>query len=362
MKRTFTRTALSLLLIVVLMSSLMGITAFAASGTVGTYLEIRVFSTGDPNMRIEVYETDDCPPGLRESIRGNDTEIWLSGTPTEAGSFTYAGEVQYRGSEDTEAKKASFSTTFAIGAASISADGIAAGAETVFENAEEAETGIPTITKQPRGETVEAGGPATFIANHTDATWAVWYFISPDGKTAIRYDQAEAAFPGLEVYDGMYSTMSLHNIPLELDGWNVACEYRNDAGAVRTEGALITVTPLPGAPAAEPFEEPEPTATPAPTEAPEPTEEPEPTTEPVSAAPAATPVPAVQTVDSPDYTPLIIRSTAAVVSVLAVCGTIIYLNRNKTPKKKEQPVSYRNRGGYDADSDFIDTKGPKDEP
>ena len=80
--------------------------------------------------------------------------------------------------------------------------------------------------------------------------------------------------------------------------------------------------------------------------------------------PPAEPAPATETkaADKPDYTPLIIRSSAAAVSVLAVCGTIIYLNRSKNAKPKEQPVSYRNRGGYDADSDFIDSKESKDEP
>ena len=91
-----------------------------------------------------------------------------------------------------------------------------------------ASTGLPTVTKHPTDETVDIGGECVFIANYSNAIWAVWHFVSPDGKTDYRFDDKamQTAFPGLKVENGMYSNMSLKNIPAELNGWRVCCEYR----------------------------------------------------------------------------------------------------------------------------------------
>ena len=83
---------------------------------------------------------------------------------------------------------------------------------------------------------MDIGGECVFIANYSNAIWAVWHFVSPDGKTDYRFDDKamQTAFPGLKVENGMYSNMSLKNIPAELNGWRVCCEYRNNSGSVRT--------------------------------------------------------------------------------------------------------------------------------
>ena len=105
---------------------------------------------------------------------------------------------------------------------------------------------LPTITKDPTDETVMEGGDCWFIANYTNAINAVWHFISPDGLTDYRYDDAAvaASFPGLKIDNGMYSNLHLSNIPYALNGWRVTCEYSNSYGAVRTNTATVYVQPL----------------------------------------------------------------------------------------------------------------------
>ena len=49
---------------------------------------------------------------------------------------------------------------------------------------------LPVITKDPTDETVNEGGDCWFIANYSNALYAVWHFISPDGLTDYRYDDA----------------------------------------------------------------------------------------------------------------------------------------------------------------------------
>lgn len=135
-----------------------------------------------------------------------------------------------------------------------------------------APAGNPIITKDPYDEEVPEGGSCAFIARYENAIWAVWHFVSPDGKIDITYDAINTKFPTLEVWHGEYSTMKLYNIPLEMNGWRVYCRYSNKVGHTDTKTALITVKPGPS-----------PTATPAPTAAPAPTATPEPAPEPTSA-------------------------------------------------------------------------------
>ena len=114
---------------------------------------------------------------------------------------------------------------------------------------------LPIITKSPTGETVDIGGEAIFVAKYENALWAVWHFVSPDGSRDLTYEQAKEEFPDLWIVDGMYSIMTLRNIPAALNGWKVYCEYTNNNGSSNTEMAAITVL---GAPAAQTAAAPEP--------------------------------------------------------------------------------------------------------
>ena len=100
---------------------------------------------------------------------------------------------------------------------------------------------LPVVTKSPTNETVEKGGSCFFAARYQNAIWAVWHFVSPDGKTDLTYQEASRQFPTMKILNGMYSTMKLENIPLEANGWKVYCRYTNSAGSTDTASALLTV-------------------------------------------------------------------------------------------------------------------------
>ncbi len=127
---------------------------------------------------------------------------------------------------------------------------------------------LPIITKSPTDETVTEGGSAMFVARYENAIWAVWHFVSPDKQTDMTYEAAQTRWPNMEIVNGMYSTMTLRNIPLDLNGWTVYCRYTNNFGSTDTKSALITVK---AAPTPAPTTAPTPAPTTAPTPAPEPT-------------------------------------------------------------------------------------------
>ncbi len=135
----------------------------------------------------------------------------------------------------------------------------AAPTATPAPSATPAPDGLPIIKKSPTDETVKVGGSCMFVAKYENATWAVWHFVSPDGQTDMTYEAAAERFPTMEIVNGMYSTMTLKNVPADLNGWRVYCRYTNKTGSADTKTALITVTGTP---------EPTPAPTPAPTTAP----------------------------------------------------------------------------------------------
>ena len=154
---------------------------------------------------------------------------------------------------------------------------------------------LPVVTKDPTDETVDAGGDCWFIANYSNAQYAVWHFVSPDGKTDYRYnDPAVAtAFPGLKIENGDQSNLHLSSIPTQMNGWGSYCEYSNQTGSVRITAAVLHVngsaaaTPTPS-PSATPAPTPTPSATPTPAATPTAAPSPSPA---VSPSPAASPTP-----------------------------------------------------------------------
>jgi hypothetical protein len=105
---------------------------------------------------------------------------------------------------------------------------------------------IPTITKSPTSETVEAGGSCWFSAKHEHAILAEWFFVEPGWTdeasiNEISYKDIGTKFPKLTVVDGNRGTMLLKNIPAEMDGWQVFCRFSNDSGAADTSWATIHI-------------------------------------------------------------------------------------------------------------------------
>ena len=101
----------------------------------------------------------------------------------------------------------------------------------------------PFVTLNPASVTVKEGGTCVFETDYVRAIWAVWHFVSPDGKTDLTYDLIPTQFPTMQVYYGVYSKMELRNVPLAADGWKVYCRYTNGYGDTDTETATLTVTP-----------------------------------------------------------------------------------------------------------------------
>jgi hypothetical protein len=51
----------------------------------------------------------------------------------------------------------------------------------------------------------------------------------------------QGIFPGLTITGGDTGVLKLANIPAEMNGWKVYCAYKNNAGTVNTDAAVITV-------------------------------------------------------------------------------------------------------------------------
>lgn len=104
-----------------------------------------------------------------------------------------------------------------------------------------AEANLPKVTKSPTGETVKPGGAADFVARYENAIWAEWHFADPAGTRDLTYVDAQNEFPDLVIKGGDQSILKLANIPAELNGWKVYCAFKNNAGTVTTDAAVITV-------------------------------------------------------------------------------------------------------------------------
>ena len=109
-------------------------------------------------------------------------------------------------------------------------------------SAEEDDGGWLVITKSPSGETVNEGDDAKFISRARNYTGLVWLIISPDGSTVYENNEAEEAFPGLEMGGFEGEELELVSIPYTMDGWYVQTRFLDaNGGAYLTDRAQITV-------------------------------------------------------------------------------------------------------------------------
>lgn len=108
-----------------------------------------------------------------------------------------------------------------------------------------ASASVPTITKSPTGETVEAGGSAMFLAKSEGATRTEWHFVNSDFSQDLDYAEAAQVFDRLEIIDGDTGSLVLRNIPESLNGWSVYCHFSNAVGSADTDRAAITVKASP---------------------------------------------------------------------------------------------------------------------
>ena len=299
------------------------------TGTVGHYLEIKLYDTGTTKHYIAIYNVASIPNGMNVEKRSANTELWIVGTPTVAGTYKINGQVQEMDvDDDSQRWNNDFSVTVII-----------------EEEVQPTPTPEPkvTITKHPTAETMTEGGSAIFIAKADNATEIVWLLISPDGLTTYRVSEAPNYFAGLR-YQGLGTeVLTLLDIPYSLNGWKAAAEFHGPGGPVTSLGALITVEKKPEA-------TPEPTPTPAPTAAP--TQEPAPTAVPTAEPAAETPAPPVDTpapvVETPapavatpapapvqqTVVPVVPIVIGAVLIVAMICGTAIYISTRSGGRKE----------------------------
>ena len=133
----------------------------------------------------------------------------------------------------------------------------------------------PTIIKDPGGETVEENGWASFVATAIYAESCSWCLVSPDGATVVDCSEIGKTFPGSSVNDDGVGKIIVHNIPAEMDGWQIKAVFKGPGGSKTSSGAYIKVKADPAKATPEPT--PTPTPTPEPTPTPTPTPEPTPT-------------------------------------------------------------------------------------
>lgn len=103
--------------------------------------------------------------------------------------------------------------------------------------------GALKITKNPTGETVDAGGSATFIARADNAASRVWRIVSKDTTKTVNAKEAAAYFSGLSVSGADTDTLVLSNIPSSMHEWSVECKFIGADGKTYlcTTGAIIRV-------------------------------------------------------------------------------------------------------------------------
>ena len=103
-----------------------------------------------------------------------------------------------------------------------------------------APTGLPVVTKDPTGETVVEGESATFIARADNVVSYVWEIAIADASIDCK-DLPSYLGKGVKVSGYNTDTLVISNIPKELDGAYVWCQFVNGDGSVTSMAAKLTV-------------------------------------------------------------------------------------------------------------------------
>ena len=136
---------------------------------------------------IEDFDAFSCPvPGMDCVVSAYGISIY--GTPTKAGTWTITAEVFCTSSGGTA------SAVITVKESSPPPTSIVITPESPTPAKPDPYKDLPEITKSPTDETVDEGGSCSFIGNYENAIWAVWHFVSPDGKTDYQYQKAAEEF------------------------------------------------------------------------------------------------------------------------------------------------------------------------
>ena len=101
--------------------------------------------------------------------------------------------------------------------------------------------GNVTVTKSPTSETVEKGAKATFVAHAANATDITWRLVSSDGMETINVAAVAEYFAGVTTWGLGTDSLTIKNIPENMNGWQVEAKFDGPNGPVYTAGARITV-------------------------------------------------------------------------------------------------------------------------
>ena len=106
-----------------------------------------------------------------------------------------------------------------------------------------ATTGYVKITKSPTSETVNPGGSAVFTAYGENYTKIEWLTASPGttDRTIYVIDDAPAHFSGLTVSGQGTNVLTLSNIPVEMNGWEIQAKFIGSMDTKWSDDAYITV-------------------------------------------------------------------------------------------------------------------------
>ncbi len=97
------------------------------------------------------------------------------------------------------------------------------------------------ITRQPKNTTVHAGGNASFSAEADNDNGITWRLVSPDGSQEILVKDVGTVFPGVTYSGRNGDTLTLKNVPAEMNGWGVYCTYSNATGKYPTKMAYLYI-------------------------------------------------------------------------------------------------------------------------
>lgn len=206
-------------------------------------------------------------------------------------------------------------------------------AEKTEKEPEEAEEKAPAVeesafTAQPEDGVVKKGQVTFSAATDLNADSVVWYFVDPETQEKIAQNKIREKFAKVSVStsdDSNVKTLTIKNVPEEMNGWQVCCRVKVKNKKYMSDTAHIIVEAEAEAPADEPADETaaDETATEA---APEETSEPAAAEESAEAAPADG---EENGGDVPESTVIKVTAAGQILYKVDALGTII----------EEEPVS-----------------------
>ena len=186
-------------------------------GTVGE-LEYFIITSNAYDEILEAKIYNGVVPGMELDVSGGAT-LGLVGTPTTDGEFKVFITLKTRDLGTVDIKV------------------------TVYINPAESSDGVPVVTKNPSGETVVEGESATFIARADNVRQYCWQFALADAGMEAS-ELASYIGRGVKVSGWDTERLVIENIPEELDGLYVWCQFVGAEASVDSTAAMLMVVPL----------------------------------------------------------------------------------------------------------------------